>query len=155
MKALDHLIPPPVVGAVLALAMWVASWLGLPPSLPLGDVARYGVVALLFAIGLGFDVLGLLAFRAARTTVNPLHPERATALVSGGIYRITRNPMYVGMLCLLLSWATFLASLPAFVGPVLFVLYITRFQIIPEERILRERFGESYAAYAQRVRRWL
>jgi protein-S-isoprenylcysteine O-methyltransferase Ste14 len=153
MKALENRIPPPVVGAALGAAMWMASGFGL--RLPVGDDTRIAVVALLVAVGLSFDVLGLLAFRRLRTTVNPLHPERTSALVSDGVYRLTRNPMYVGMLCLLLGWATFLASLPAFIGPALFVLYITRFQIIPEERILRERFGASYAAYAQRARRWL
>jgi protein-S-isoprenylcysteine O-methyltransferase Ste14 len=133
--------------------MWLLSQAGTP--LVVDDMVRYGVTAVLVATGLGFDVLGLLAFRAARTTVNPLHPEKASALVSAGVYRVTRNPMYVGMLCLLLAWAAFLATPAALVGPLLFVLYITRFQIIPEERILRERFGESYVEYMKQVRRWI
>lgn len=153
MRWLEHRIPPPVVGLVTGVIMWSLSKLGAP--LPLGDVPRYAATAVLVAIGLGFDVLGLLAFRAKRTTVNPLRPEKASALVDGGVYRITRNPMYVGMLCLLLGWAVFLASPLALIGPVLFVLYITRFQIIPEERILRERFGEPYERYLRRVRRWI
>jgi protein-S-isoprenylcysteine O-methyltransferase Ste14 len=153
MKALENRIPPPVVGAVLGAAMWATA--GLVPRWPVDDDVRIVITALLVAIGLGFDVLGLIAFRKARTTVNPLHPERATAVVSAGVYRITRNPMYVGMLCLLLAWAAFLAAPLALIGPVLFVLYITRFQIIPEERALSERFGESFAAYTRQVRRWL
>jgi protein-S-isoprenylcysteine O-methyltransferase Ste14 len=153
LKWLEHKVPPPVVGAVVGLLMWGLSKLGAPLSL--GDVPRYAATAVLGAIGLGFDVLGLLAFRAKRTTVNPLRPEKASALVDGGVYRITRNPMYVGMLCLLLAWAVFLASPLALIGPVLFVLYITRFQILPEERILRERFGTPYEDYLQRVRRWI
>lgn len=153
MKSLDHLIPPPVVAAIVAVVMWALARTMTPLSL--GDELRYALTAVLVATGIAFDVFGLLAFRAARTTVNPLRPQNASALVTGGVYRLTRNPMYVGMLCLLLAWAAYLASLPAFVGPLLFVLYISRFQIIPEERILRERFAESYTAYAQRVRRWL
>ncbi len=133
--------------------MWLLSQAGAP--LVVDDMVRYGVAAVLVATGLGFDVLGLLAFRAARTTVNPLHPEKASALVSAGVYRVTRNPMYVGMLCLLLAWAAFLATPAVLVGPLLFVLYITRFQIIPEERILRERFGEPYVEYMKQVRRWI
>lgn len=153
MRWLEHKVPPPVVGAVIALLMWGLSKLGTP--LPLGDLARYAATAVLVAIGLGFDVLGLLAFRAKRTTVNPLRPDKASALVDGGVYRMTRNPMYVGMLCLLLGWAVFLVAPLALIGPVLFVLYITRFQIIPEERILRERFGEPYEGYLRQVRRWI
>lgn len=153
MTWLEHKIPPPVVGVIVGLVMWGLSQLGSP--LPISDPLRFAATALLVAVGLGFDVLGLLEFRAKRTTVNPLRPEKASALVDGGVYRITRNPMYVGMLCLLLGWAAFLAAPLALIGPVLFVLYITRFQIIPEERILRERFGEPYSAYAQRVRRWV
>jgi protein-S-isoprenylcysteine O-methyltransferase Ste14 len=153
LKWLEHRIPPPVVGVLAGVAMWLLSQAGTP--LVVDDMVRYGVTAVLVATGLGFDVLGLLAFRAARTTVNPLHPEKASALVSAGVYRVTRNPMYVGMLCLLLAWAAFLATPAALVGPLLFVLYITRFQIIPEERILRERFGESYVEYMKQVRRWI
>lgn len=133
--------------------MWLLSQVGAPPVV--GDMVRHGVTAVLVATGLGFDVLGLLAFRAAHTTVNPLHPEKASALVSTGVYRITRNPMYVGMLCLLLAWAAFLAHPAALLGPLLFVLYITRFQIIPEERILQARFGEPYVEYMKQVRRWI
>lgn len=153
MSWLEHKIPPPVVGVVAGVVMWALSKTMVP--LPLGDELRYALAAVLGVVGLSFDVLGLLAFRAARTTVNPMRPENASALVSGGVYRITRNPMYVGMLCLLLAWAMFLASPLALVGPLLFVLYITRFQILPEERVLRERFGEAYGEYMQQVRRWI
>ncbi len=153
MKWLEHRVPPPVVGVLAGVAMWLLSQASAP--LVVDDMVRYGVAAVLVATGLGFDVLGLLAFRAARTTVNPLHPEKASALVSAGVYRVTRNPMYVGMLSLLLAWAAFLATPVALVGPLLFALYITRFQIIPEERILRERFGEPYVEYMKQVRRWI
>jgi protein-S-isoprenylcysteine O-methyltransferase Ste14 len=150
---LDHKIPPPVVGLALAVAMWFAAAAG--PALPLPAGARHIATIALVVAGLGFDLAGLLAFRAQRTTVNPLAPQRASALVTGGVYRVTRNPMYVGMACLLLAWAVYLAALLPFSGPVLFVLYITRFQIRPEERVLQGLFGAEYFAYCSRVRRWL
>lgn len=153
MPTLDNKIPPPVVGALVAFGMWGISALG--PQLSVPSAARYSAVALLLVAGAAFDLLGLLAFRASRTTINPLKPERASALVTGGVYRITRNPMYVGMALLLTAWAVFLSAVLPFMGPVLFVLYITRFQIQPEERVLKGIFGESYSAYAARVRRWL
>lgn len=153
MPSLDHKIPPPAVGAGVALAMWLAAPLG--PQLSVDPVLRHAAAGVIVAAALAFDVLGLLAFRAARTTVNPLRPRRASALVTGGVYRVTRNPMYVGMALLLLAWAVWLSALLPFAGPMVFVLFITRFQIQPEERVLHQLFGKHYAEYAARVRRWL
>ena len=153
MHWLDHKIPPPVIGALVAAGMWAVAEVG--PQFGLALQVRYVVAGVLVVVGLGFDLLGLIAFRASRTTINPLRPERSTALVTGGVYRVTRNPMYVGMALLLLAWAVYLSSLLAFAGPVVFVLYITRFQIQPEERALQAIFGEDFGRYAARIRRWL
>lgn len=153
MPSLDHKIPPPIVGALVALAMWLLAPIG--PAWVVGPAARHVAAAVLVAVGLAFDLLGLLAFRASRTTANPLKPQRASALVTSGIYRVSRNPMYVGMCFLLLAWAVHLSALLPLAGPVIYVLYITRFQIQPEERVLGQLFGEQYSRYAARVRRWL
>jgi protein-S-isoprenylcysteine O-methyltransferase Ste14 len=153
MQALEHRIPPPVVGALVAAVMWLLSQ--LPPQLPLPQTVTWVLVGALALAGVTFDLLGLLAFRRSRTTINPLQPGKASALVTSGVYTVTRNPMYVGMALLLTAWALYLSSLWPFVGPLLFVLYIGRFQIVPEERILRGLFGQEYSAYAARVRRWL
>jgi protein-S-isoprenylcysteine O-methyltransferase Ste14 len=141
------------VGALVAAAMWGAAAVG--PQFDFAPVPRYTTIGILAAAGAAFDLAGLLAFLALRTTINPLKPERSSALATRGVYRVTRNPMYVGMAFLLLAWAIYLSALLPLAGPVAFVLYITRFQILPEERILRAMFGEKYAAYAARVRRWL
>jgi protein-S-isoprenylcysteine O-methyltransferase Ste14 len=153
MPSLDHKLPPPVVGLIAAIIMWFISPAG--PSLQIDATLRHTLTALFVITGLGFDLLGLLAFRAARTSVNPLRPERAAVLVVTGVYAVTRNPMYVGMLFLLLAWAVHLAAWPAFAGPILYMIYITRFQIVPEEKVLGRLFGERYALYTARVRRWL
>lgn len=150
---LEHKVPPPVVGLIVAASMWIASSVG--PQLAIPSGARIAMVVLLVMIGIGFDVLGLLAFRSARTTVNPLRPEKASTLVTNGVYRVTRNPMYVGMAFLLLAWAVYLGAFVPFAGIVVFVLYITRFQIRPEERALTNIFGEGFSNYVARVRRWL
>ena len=152
---LEHRIPPPVVGAVVAAGMWaLASQTGL---LSLPDFGFQGALtALLVAVGLAFDLAGLRAFLARRTTVNPLRPERASSLVTDGIYRITRNPMYIGMVFLLLAWGLYLAdAVVLLLGPAGYVLYLNRFQIGPEERVLLGLFGDEYRAYMARVRRWL
>ncbi|MFL6647317.1 MAG: methyltransferase family protein, partial [Sulfurifustaceae bacterium] len=89
------------------------------------------------------------------TTKDPRHPERATALVTGGIYRITRNPMYLGLALVLVGWGIFLSNVLSLLGVVVFLGYLNRFQIVPEERALEARFGEAYRQYKQTVRRWL
>lgn len=153
MYALELRIPPPAVAALIAFAMWGISL--LPPALSLAPAMRLSLTAVLTIAGLTFEVLGLLAFRRSRTTINPMQPGKASALVTGSVYRLSRNPMYVGLALLLAAWAVYLSMLWPFLGPVLFVLYMNRFQIGPEERVMRGKFGEDYAAYAARVRRWL
>ncbi len=153
MDALNVKVPPPLVALVIGVAMWGSSRVTAPLEVggfPIGAVA--GIMALL---GGAVSLAGVIAFRRAKTTVNPLKPENASALVTGGIYRITRNPMYVGLLLALLAWAVFLRSPWTLLGPILFVLYMNRFQIRPEERALRSLFGEQYAEYMKKVRRWL
>ncbi len=157
MSKIELKIPPPLVAAITAGAMWAAAqWVGLNglfADVPPGwRIAAAGGIAL---IGLGFDLTGVLGFIRAKTTVNPMKPERSAALVTSGIYRVTRNPMYVGMALILLAWAIYLGSGTALLGPLVFALYITRFQIHPEERVLAARFGSEFAAYRARVRRWL
>jgi protein-S-isoprenylcysteine O-methyltransferase Ste14 len=107
------------------------------------------------AVGASLDAIALLHFLRSRTTVNPLKPASATVLVTRSIYRLTRNPMYLGLATLLFAWAIYLGSLAALAGVPLFILYMNRFQIAPEERALEERFGAEYIAYRARVRRWL
>jgi protein-S-isoprenylcysteine O-methyltransferase Ste14 len=94
-------------------------------------------------------------FIRARTTIEPTRPGRAAVLVVSGFNRISRNPMYLGMLLWLLAWALWLGNLPAFAGLPLFVLYMNRFQISLEERFLAEKFGQQYEDYRARVRRWV
>ena len=94
-------------------------------------------------------------FRRARTTVNPLQPGAATTLVVSGIYQITRNPMYLGFLFLLLGELAWLAHPVALLTAPAFVLYLNRFQIMPEEHALRECFGTEYLNYADYVGRWI
>lgn len=153
MRWLEHKVPPPVVALLLGGAMaGVANW---PPILPWPQPWARLLVGALALTGLACDLSGLLRFRRAHTTVNPLTPQKTSALVTGGIYRLTRNPMYLGLALWLTAWAVHLGSLWPLAGPVLFVAYITRFQILPEERHLHARFGAEYLAYTERVRRWL
>jgi protein-S-isoprenylcysteine O-methyltransferase Ste14 len=75
--------------------------------------------------------------------------------VDSGIYRFTRNPMYLGMLLVLTAGAVYLGNLAAFAVLPVFVVCMNRLQICPEERFMQEKFGEAYRDYTARVRRWI
>lgn len=153
MRAFEHRIPPPLVAALFGLAMWALARVvpGLAVALPL----RAGAATAMVLAGMFFCLAGLASFRRARTTVNPLKPEQASTLVSSGIYRWSRNPMYVGFALFLLAWAAWLASPWTLLGVAGFVLTMNRLQIGPEERALAALFGDEFSRYCARVRRWL
>jgi protein-S-isoprenylcysteine O-methyltransferase Ste14 len=153
MSVLELKVPPPIVALVLALLMWLTPAVTGLVQMPYP--ARVLSALVLVCIGQGISIAGMLAFRRAKTTVNPVKASLASSLVVQGVYRYTRNPMYVGLLLTLLAWAVFLANPIVVLWVVLFVFYITRFQIIPEERVLVSLFGAEYEAYKGRVRRWV
>lgn len=150
---LELKIPPPVVALLCGGAMWYLA--SRTPSLGLPATALWTTTAVLVALAIFIMLAGVIAFLLARTTLDPHKPASARVLVTGGIYRCTRNPMYLGLLLLLLAWAVYLASPEALVGVLVFWLYIGRFQIQPEERVLDRLFGDVYTQYRSRVRRWL
>ena len=153
MKFLELKIPPPLVTLIIGGFMWGVS--RFTPVLAFPEHARIAVALAVFAAGFAIAIAGIVSFRLAKTTVNPLKPETATSLVSSGIFAVTRNPMYLGLLLALLGWTAYLASPVALIGPVVFCLYITRFQIIPEERAMAKLFRSSFTTYAAKVRRWI
>ena len=153
MRALELKIPPPAVALLVALAMWGISL--ATSRFEVSAMLRNSAAILLGVVGFGIAIAGVLAIRRARTTTNPIKPETATSLVTSGIYHFTRNPMYLGLCFVLLAWAVFLSSAWALVGPVAFALYIGRFQITPEEKVLSKLFGPAFAEYQSKVRRWL
>jgi len=151
MKWLELRVPPPVVAATVALLMWLAA---LPfPALGFELPAVAGAPFLGVALVIG--AAAITQFRKAKTTINPMTPEASSALVSGGVFRFTRNPMYLAMLFVLAGWACIVSNLAALAMLPLFVAYLNRFQIGPEERALHARFGAGYQRYRESVRRWL
>ena len=150
---LDNKVPPPAVALLVAATMWHLS--AYEPALSLSAEMSEILILFLVIVGVSFDVCGLLAFRQLKTTINPMSPNKTSTLVTGGIYRLSRNPMYVGLFLFLMAWAIQLSMLWPFIGPVLFVIYITRFQITPEERVMESKFGDEYSIYKNKVRRWL
>ena len=153
MKSLELKSPPPAIALLIAMAMWALS--RVTPSLQVPTGIRLSLALAVALVGIGFSAAGVISFRLAKTTLNPTKPQLTSSLVSSGIYTITRNPMYVGLLFILIALAIFLSSAWALLGPVAYVFYIGRFQIAPEERALTALFGAEYTAYLSKVRRWL
>lgn len=154
MRALENKIPPPLVGLLFAFIVWVTSSATAPLSI-FNQEQKLLVVVILLVIGFGFAISGGISFRRAKTTVNPLKPETASSLVTSGVFKFTRNPMYVGLAIILIAWAVYLAVPMGFAAIIGFIAYIQRFQIIPEERAMLALFGAEFEAYRSRVRRWL
>ncbi len=153
MKALEHKIPPPLVGVLCALLAWALA--ALTPAWRIDGEWRLPMAAVLLAAGLALDGWALLLFRRQRTTPSPLAPGRSRTVVQSGPYSFTRNPMYLGVALLLAALCLWLGSPLSLLAIAAFVAYITRFQIQPEERALRAKFGAPYEDYCRRVRRWL
>lgn len=153
MQTLELKIPPVVLVALFAFAMCVLAQ--VLSSLFVPAVWVKGLAVVFIGSGAWVALLGVLAFRRAKTTVDPRVPQQSVSLVVSGIYRYSRNPMYLGFLLWLIGLACYLLNIAAFALLPLFVWYMNRFQIKPEERFLQQKFGAEYQAYCERVRRWL
>ncbi|MGF1771117.1 isoprenylcysteine carboxylmethyltransferase family protein [Vibrio wakamikoensis] len=154
MKALELKIPPVLVFLFVAASMYFVArydngW--LYTYIPLKSVWAAG----LFIISGFIGVSGVLEFRKAQTTVDPTKPDKASCVVDSGIFSKTRNPMYLALFVLLLSWGFWLEDGLALTLCWLFIPYMNRFQIKPEERVLEAMFGEPYKQYKDKVRRWV
>ena len=153
MQALELKVPPVPLTAIFAAAMFGLSLLSPSANfvLPGSNIASLGLVLLGAVIALA----GVAAFRANKTTVNPLTPSASATVVSTGVYRFSRNPMYLGFLLALAAWAAYLSNALAVMLLPAFVAYVNRFQIKPEERALLAKFGADFSEYMVAVRRWV
>ena len=132
-------VPPPLIFVFCALLMKF-----LPPIWQFPS--SLWLVMVFGGMGCAIGAASVLQFLLAKTTLNPFQLETASQLVTGGIYRLSRNPMYLSLVFILLAWLF---------GVGLFIWYVTKFQIKPEEEGLKHLFGDAFTAYCQRTRRWL
>lgn len=144
-------VPP-----LLQLATGVALAAALAAYVPLGEFETPLLIVFATALaGCIFLLPAVASFMRHKTTVNPQAPSQTTTLVTTGVYGITRNPMYVGMLLILIAFVLWLGAPSALVIVVAFFLSIDRFQIRAEEQVLGQKFGNTYQDYMARVPRWL
>lgn len=152
-QALELKIPPVVLVFITAALMWVLA--SVVPNPGFAFSAAPVVAVILASAGTVVSLLGVLEFRSAGTTVDPRAPGQSASLVTRGVYRVSRNPMYLGLFFVLCAWGIYLANVPALALLPAFALYMNKFQIGPEERHMRAKFGEEFRRYAERVRRWV
>jgi len=152
LKQLQHKVPPPVWGILFGISMW---WLaGEFPIYTVEFSFRQPLYCLIGGIGLSIDLYSIYLFLRAKTTVNPFKPSAST-LVTSGMYRFSRNPMYLGMLLILCACTLYFATLSAVLLLPLFIVVLNKSQIEPEEAVLNVIFPEHYPQYCSQVRRWL
>ena len=152
MSLLENKIPPPLVMLSSITVMWLLP--GSHKVLSITDPTLIIAVAM-GVIGALIAFSGVREFKGASTTVNPLKPDNASSLVTSGVFRFTRNPMYLGMVLVLLGNAVYLENLWSAVAILAFILFIDRLQIVPEERAMQSLFGTSFSDYCRDVRRWI
>lgn len=146
-------IPPPIVVVIIAALMW---WLARFVELGNFKFDGRSLLAIVFmSAGIGMMLVAAFSFYKAKTTINPLDPTKASHLITTGMFGFSRNPIYLADLLILVAWATWLGNIFNIALLGVFVVYINRFQIVPEERALTTLFGDAYRDYCSRVRRWI
>jgi protein-S-isoprenylcysteine O-methyltransferase Ste14 len=152
-SVLELKVPPLALLFLMAALMWLVT--RAIPALQI-TVPAQTFLGVGFAIaGAAISAFGVVSFWRANTTVNPMNPSASSSLVTRGIYALTRNPMYLGFLLVLVGWAVYLSHTLAFLLLPVFIFYMNTFQIEPEERVLASLFGQEFITYKSRVRRWL
>ena len=144
-------IPPPIVTLLFGLSIYFSRGIFQAVEVKYS----FYIAILLLILGLTVLISAVRLFRKDKTTVNPLSPEQATKLVTDGIFKYSRNPMYLGMAFILGSIAVFFNLIGGIILIALFYFYITKFQIIPEERAMSNLFSQDFDKYKQITRRWI
>ena len=144
-------IPPPLIVLVLIVSIYFSSKKIHLINIPL----QLEISIFILSAGILIFVNPVLQFIKSKTTVNPIQFEEVNKLVTSGIFKYSRNPMYLGMLMIVLSTSIFYLNIYSILTPLLFILWINKFQIKREEEFLIEKFGDEYLSYKKKTRRWI
>ena len=148
---MNNRIPPPIVTFICGVSIYFSkSFFN-----QFLNFSNNGISLFLLILGLIIFISAVRSFREQKTTVNPLKPKQASSLVTSGIFRFSRNPMYLGMLIILLSISFKFNLLGGIIISLLFFIFITKFQIFPEEEAMNELFGDKFTQYSNTTRRWI
>ena len=144
-------IPPPLIAMLCVLIIFLSK--SIFPSFVFSYKLQLGIFV--STIGFLLLIVSIKSFIDNKTTINPLNLKKSTYLVTSGVFRFSRNPMYLGMLLFLLGAAIILNIIGGLIISILFIFYMNFFQIIPEEKALENLFGKNYRNYRKTVRRWI
>lgn len=148
-------IAPPVLTLLSAVLMWaIANYLTFA-AVDIELSWRKSIFMVFVILGSSAASAAFVNFQSSNTSIDPMKPEKASVLVTEGIFQFSRNPMYLGLLSCLIGWAIYLNNPLTLLVVLGFFFYMTRVQIKAEEEALNEKFGETYQAYMKEVRRWL
>ena len=144
-------IPPPLVVLILVISTFFSS-----KTIDLIQIPFQTLISIfIFSIGILILINPVLKFKKSKTTINPIKFKKVNKLVTSGIYKYSRNPMYLGLLMIVISSSIFYLNIYSILTPLFFYLWINRFQIKREEVFLTEKFGEDYLSYKKKTRRWI
>lgn len=144
-------IPPPLVVLILVISTFFSS-----KTIDLIQIPFQTLISIfIFSIGILILINPVLKFKKSKTTINPIKFKKVNKLVTSGIYKYSRNPMYLGLLMIVISSSIFYLNIYSILTPLFFYLWINRFQIKREEIFLTEKFGKDYLSYKSNTRRWI
>ncbi len=148
---MNNKIPPPIITFICGLTIFYSK-----SFFNQFFIYNNNIVSLfLLILGLAIFISAVISFKKQKTTINPLEPRQASSLVVSGIFNFSRNPMYLGMLIILLSISFKFNLIGGMVISLFFYIFITKFQIIPEEDAMNELFGDKFIEYSRKTRRWI
>ena len=150
-KILRHKIPPLIVTLIFGLVIYFSKTCF--PSIRFNYESLTGIG--LIILGLTVIITAVSSFRKNQTTVNPLKPDAASKLVTEGVFKFSRNPMYLGLLIILIGISVQFNLIGGLIFLSIFIFYMNYFQIIPEEGAMTELFKEDFINYKNKVRRWI
>lgn len=148
---MNNKIPPPLVTIFFGCCIYFSKDFFLTENTQALTLLSY----VLFLLGFGILFSAARSFKKHKTTINPIKIETASSLVVSGIFSYSRNPMYLGMALILLGLSLKFNLIGGLIFTALFILFITNFQIKPEEKAMQKIFGEEFLSYKNKVRRWL
>ena len=144
-------VPPPILVLILVVSIYMSQYQLETTHLPYNN----SISLVILLVGALILINPVFKFIKSKTTVNPVKFVKVNKLVTSGIYKYSRNPMYLGMILIIISTSIFYLNYYSVLTPFIFYFWINKFQIKREEIFLKEKFGKDYLSYMSKTRRWI